>query len=72
MWPFLFNACIGSLDLRELELFGRHFTQANSLETPTFERLDRFLVSTVSEHKFPLATQALTRDISYHTPLVCF
>jgi hypothetical protein len=32
--------------LRELELSGRHFTWANNLDTPTFERLDRILVST--------------------------
>jgi hypothetical protein len=32
-WPFLFNACIESLDLKELELSGRRFTWANSLET---------------------------------------
>ena len=68
MWPFLFNACIGSLDLRELELSGHRFTWANSLETSTFERLDRVLVSIDWEHKFPLATvQALTRDILDHT-----
>jgi hypothetical protein len=66
-----FNACIESLDLRELELSGCHFTWANSLETPTFEMLDRVLVSTDWEHKFPLVTvQALTRDISDHTPLM--
>ena len=45
-WPFLFSACIESLDLRELELFGRCFTWANSLEMPTIERLDRVLMST--------------------------
>jgi len=38
-WPFLFNACIESLDLRELAFSGRQFIWANSLESPTFERL---------------------------------
>ena len=28
-WPFLFNAIIESLDLREIELSGRQFTWAN-------------------------------------------
>jgi hypothetical protein len=28
-WPFLFNAIIDSLDLRELKLFNRKFTWAN-------------------------------------------
>ncbi|WVZ81051.1 LOW QUALITY PROTEIN: hypothetical protein U9M48_028478 [Paspalum notatum var. saurae] len=70
-WPFLFNACIDSLDLRELDLSGRKFTWANSLDLPTFEKLDRVLVSTEWELKFPLATvQALTRDISDHTPIL--
>jgi hypothetical protein len=45
-WPFLFNAVIDSLDLREIELSGRKFTWANSRRVPTYERLDRVLVST--------------------------
>jgi hypothetical protein len=28
-WPFLFNAVIDSLDLCEIEMSGRKFTQAN-------------------------------------------
>jgi hypothetical protein len=64
-WPFLFNAVINSLDLREIELSGRKFTWANSLPEPTFERLDRVLVSTEWELKFPQATvQALPREIT--------
>jgi len=63
-WPFLFNAVIDSLNLRELLMSGRKFTWANSLETPTFERLDRVLMSIEWEQKFPLATVvALSREI---------
>ena len=71
-WPSLFNAVINSLDLREIELSGRKFTWANSLPEPTFERLDRVLVSTYWELKFPQATvQALPHEItSDHTPLL--
>ena len=70
-WPALFNACIESLNLRELDLSGRKFTWANSAECPTFERLDRILVSTDWEQKFLLSTvEALTREISDHTPLL--
>ena len=70
-WPFLFNAIIDSLDLRELDLSNRKYTWAKSRDTPIFERLDRILVSTEWESKFPLATvQALTREISDHTPLL--
>jgi hypothetical protein len=69
-WPFLFNAIIDSLNLHELRLSNRKYTWANSRETPTYETLDRILVSTDWETKFPLSTvQALTREISDHTPL---
>jgi len=35
-WPLLFNACIESLNLRELALSGRRFTWASSVEIPNF------------------------------------
>ena len=43
-WPFLFNAVIDSLDLREISMVGRQFTWANSLLEPTYEKLDRVLM----------------------------
>jgi hypothetical protein len=49
-WPFIFNAIIESLDLRELVLSGRQFTWANRKEVQTFEKLDRALAS-VSSNK---------------------
>jgi hypothetical protein len=70
-WPFIFNAIIGSLDLRELGLSGRQFTWANRRQIPTFEKLDQILVSVGWEQKFPLASvQALPRSGSDHTPLL--
>jgi hypothetical protein len=70
-WPFLFNAVIDSLDLREIDLSGRKFTWANSRRVPTYEKLDRVLVSAEWEQIFPLVTvKALNRDISDHTPLL--
>ena len=45
-WPFLFNAVIDSFDQREIELTGCQFTWANSLSDPTFEKLDRVLLTT--------------------------
>jgi exonuclease III len=69
--PSLFNAVINSLNLRELELLGRQFTWANNLQAPTFEKLDRILVSMEWEMQFPQATvTALPRAISDHTPLL--
>ncbi|KAG2609329.1 hypothetical protein PVAP13_4KG016700, partial [Panicum virgatum] len=55
-WPFLFNAIIDGLDLRELEMSGRKYTWANSMPNPTYEKLDRVLVSTEWEQHYPLAT----------------
>jgi len=45
-WPFLFNAVIDSFDLWQIDLEGRQFTWANSLSDPTFEKLDRVLMTT--------------------------
>ena len=71
-WPFLFNAVIDTLNLRELVLSGRKYTWANHLQCPTFEKLDRILVCTDFESKFPhITVTALSREISDHTPLLC-
>jgi exonuclease III len=70
-WPFVFNAIIESLDLREIELSGRQYTWANRRESPTYEKLDRVLASVEWEQKFPLVSvQALPRAGSDHTPLI--
>ena len=70
-WPFLFNADIYSFDLQEIELTGRQFTWANSLTDPTYEKLDRVLMTTEWELKYPLVTvHALDREVSDHTPLL--
>jgi hypothetical protein len=69
--PFLFNAMINNLDLRELEIPGRQYTWANNLQAPTLEKLDRVLVSTYWEFKYPLVTvKVLPRIISNHSPLL--
>jgi hypothetical protein len=68
---FLFNAVIDGLDLRELVMSGRQFTWANARDIPTFEKLDRVLMSTEWETKFPLSSVTThSRDISDHTPLI--
>jgi hypothetical protein len=52
-------------------LSGRRFTWANSRANPTYEKLDRILMSTEWEQNFPLSNViVLSRDISYHTPLL--
>ena len=69
--PFLFNAVIDSFDLREIELTGRQFTWANSLTDPTYEKLDRVLMTTEWEIKYPMVmVHALDRGVSDHTPLL--
>ena len=70
-WPFLFNAVIDTFDLREIELTGRQFTWANSLADPTYEKLDRALMTSEWEFKYPMVTvHALDRGVSDHSPLL--
>ena len=70
-WLFLFNAVIDALNLREIEMSGRKFTWANHLQNQTFKKLDRILVCTDLEFKYPHTTvHALSREISDHTPLL--
>jgi hypothetical protein len=70
-WPFIFNAIIETLDLREIIYSGRQFTGASRREIPTYEKLDRVLTNVEWEQKFPLVTvHALTRTGSDHTPLL--
>jgi hypothetical protein len=70
-WPSLFNVVVNSLNLRELDLSVPQFTWANNLQTSTFEKFDRILVSTDWEVKFlQVIVRALPRGISDHTPLL--
>ena len=70
-WPILFNAIIESLDLKDIVMSGRQYTWAGPGDKPTFEKLDRVLVSIDREDKFPLATvEPRDRNIPNHTPLV--
>jgi hypothetical protein len=70
-WPNLFNAVIESLDLKEIVMSGHQYTWAGPGDHPTFEKLDRVLVSTEWESQFPLSTvESRERNISDHTPLV--
>jgi hypothetical protein len=55
-WPFLFNAVIDSLNLRKVAMTGRQFTWANSLPEPTYEKLDRMLMDTEWEDKYPMVS----------------
>jgi hypothetical protein len=64
-WPNLFNAIIESLDLKEIVMSGRQFTRAGPGDNPTYEKLDRVLISTEWEIKFPLSTvEPRDRNIS--------
>ena len=69
-WPFLFNAIIDAFNYRELAMTGRQFTWSNNRQNQTFKKLDRVLSCTDWDSKFPRTIiQALTREISDHTPL---
>jgi hypothetical protein len=68
---FLFNYVIDGLNLWELEMSGRRFMWANSLPNPTYEKLDRILISMEWELKHPLSTVvALSQVISDYTLLI--
>jgi hypothetical protein len=70
-WPFLFNAVIDSFDLWKIELTGHQSTWANSLPNPTFDKLDRVLMTTEWEFKYPLVSvRALDRGVFDRTPLI--
>jgi len=70
-WPNLFNAVIQAFDLKEIDMSGHLYTWAGPGDDPTYEKLDRVLLSTEWEDKFPLATvQTRDRNISDHTTLI--
>jgi exonuclease III len=46
-WTLLFNAIIDHHSLVELDLTDRKFTWSNNRNPPTFEKLDRFLMSLI-------------------------
>ena len=72
-WPHLFNAVIDSLSLSEVHMTGRQFTWANSLPEPTYEKLDRVLMDSRWEDKYPLVTVRTLKRIeafSDHAPIL--
>jgi hypothetical protein len=70
-WPSLFNVVFESLDLREIVMMGCQYTWEGLGDNPTFEKLDRVLVSMDWEIQFPLTSvEPRDRNISDHTPLV--
>jgi hypothetical protein len=57
--------------LKEIKLLGRQYTWANNLPDPTFEKLDRVLVTSEWDQAFPLAVViGMNRDISDHVHLL--
>jgi hypothetical protein len=70
---FLFNVVIDSVDLREIAMVGRQFTWANGFPDPTYEKLDRVLMDSSWETKFPMVyVRVLLRiqDLSDHAPIL--
>jgi hypothetical protein len=67
-----FRNVVSSLELMDLQLQGREYTWSNERETPSFVRLDRFLISTHWANIFPNSIQkALPNASSDHCPLIC-
>jgi hypothetical protein len=44
-WSHVFNSIIELNGLKDIKLLGRQFTWENNLPDPTYEKLDRVLVS---------------------------
>lgn len=67
----MFNSFIGTHQLRELARSGPRFTWSNKRANPVLANLDRILVSTEWEERFPLClTWSLTRAGSNHAPII--
>jgi hypothetical protein len=70
-WSHIFNSIIDVNGLKEIKLIGRQYTWANNLPDPTYEKLDRVLVTSEWDRGNPLVVvTGMTRDISDHVPLI--
>jgi exonuclease III len=69
-WSSLFNAIIDHNSLIELNLVDRLYTWSNNRDDPTFEKLDRFLVSPEWDLTYhDTCVRGLNRTFSDHVPL---
>jgi hypothetical protein len=70
-WSHTFNFIIEISGLKEVKLIGRKYTWANNLPDPTFEKLDRVLVSVEWDLVYPVAVvTGKNRNVSDHVPLM--
>jgi hypothetical protein len=70
-WSHIFNSIIEVNGLKEIKLIGRQYTWENNLPDPTYEKLDRVLVTSEWDRGNPLAVvTGMTRDIFDHVPLI--
>lgn len=70
-WSPLFSAVTDQGDLMEIALTGRKFTWCNNHEDPTFELLDRVLVSPTWEEQYQLVyVTTVACELSDHAPLL--
>ena len=70
-WMDMFNAVIGTYEMREIHMTGGAYTWSNNQANPTLEKLDHFLMSRDWELLFPMVTvHKLSRDVSDHCPII--
>jgi hypothetical protein len=62
-WLFLFNVVIASLDPREVSMIGSQCTWENNLLEPRYEKLDRVLMDSDWENKFPMVSMRALEHI---------
>jgi hypothetical protein len=66
-----FKRVLNYLEVKELELVGRHFTWSNSQSTPTMTHIDRVFCTPAWEDLYPNPIlQPLLSSTSYHCPIL--
>ena len=65
------NSLIDLYELKEIVMTGGLYTWSNNQEDPTFEKLDRILVSKDWEDIFPtIMVRRLPSEVAHHNPLI--
>ena len=68
---FLSNDIIGQVGIRKMSINSRQFTWSNVHENPTYEKLEKIVISPDWEDIYPPSVvDALDRKLSYHTRLL--
>ncbi len=68
----LFSGMVNELEMIDLPMSNQMYTWSNMQSNPSLAKLDRFLISTEWDQRFPLSkVVAVPRITSDHTPICC-